>query len=139
MAASISNNLNSGSPGRLHVEGGNIRQERNLEREREATESSISNFERRIQATAGVERLRSTRLRQLQDREDEGGYEEYELEMLRRLAEQRRRGDRATEVATMGIGWSVDGRFLYVGTEEGILEFSVNLNDRKTFPALAFQ
>ncbi|MCJ1397554.1 hypothetical protein MMC11_000748 [Xylographa trunciseda] len=128
MTGSINNTLNSSSPGRLYTE-----------REQEATESPISNFERRIQATARVERLRSTRLRQLQDRADEGGYEEYELEMLRRLAGQRRRGEEATEVGTMGIGWSVDGRSLYVGTEEGILEFSINLNDRKTFPALAFR
>ncbi|MCJ1387352.1 hypothetical protein MMC18_000195 [Xylographa bjoerkii] len=112
MAASVNNTLSSGGPGRLRTERDNIRQERILEREREATESSISNFERRIQATARVERLRSTRLRQVQDREDEGGYEEYELEMLRRLAGQRRRGERATEVGTMGIGWSEDGKFL---------------------------
>ncbi|MCJ1378341.1 hypothetical protein MMC17_001438 [Xylographa soralifera] len=140
MAGSIGNTMNSGSPGRVRVERDNTRQERILEREREATESSISNFERRIQATARAERLRSTRLGQMQDREDEGGYEEYESEMLRRLAGQRRESERATGVGTIvGIGWSIDGKLLYVGTEEGILEFSVNLNDRKTFPALAFQ
>ena len=112
MAASIGNNPNSESPGRARVERDNTRQERILEREREATESSISNFERRIQATARAERLRSTRLRQMQDREDEGGYEEYEFDLLRRLAGQRREGEQAPEVGTMGIGWSVDGRLL---------------------------
>ncbi|MCJ1436682.1 hypothetical protein MMC27_006063 [Xylographa pallens] len=127
------------STGRARVERDNTRREGILEREREATESSTLNFQRRIQATARAERLRSTRLRQMQDREDQDRYAEYGLEMFRRQAGQRREGEQATEVGTMGIGWSVDGRFLYVGTEEGIFEFSVNLNNRKTFPALAFR
>ena len=112
MAASTGNTLNSEGHGRAHIERDNALQERILEREREATESSISNFERRIQATARAERLHSMRLRQMQDREDEGGYEEYEAELLRRIAGQRRENEQALEVGTMGIGWSVDGRFL---------------------------
>ncbi|MCJ1284514.1 hypothetical protein MMC26_003847 [Xylographa opegraphella] len=138
MTASI-DTRNSESLGRARIEPGIIRQEGVLQREREATESSISNFARRIQATARAERLRSTRLRQMRDRDEDSGYEEYEIDLLRRLAGQRRAGEQTTEVGTMGIGWSADGKLLYVGTDEGILEFSVNLNDRKTFPALAFQ
>jgi len=38
------------------------------------------------------------------------------------------------DVGTAGLGWSEDGRLLYVGTEEGILEYHVNIQDRKTFP-----
>ena len=114
MAASSNNAHNSGITGRLRIERDLIRQERILEREREAMESSVSNFERRIQATARLERLRSLRLRQAQDREDEGGYEGYELEVLRRLAGERRRVEQTIEVGTMGIGWSGDGRFLSV-------------------------
>lgn len=39
-------------------------------------------------------------------------------------------------VGSAGLGWSVDGRQLYVGTEKGIFEYAINLMDRKTFPAL---
>ena len=83
--------------------------------EGEATEASVSNFERRIQATARMERLRSARNRQTQDRE-ESAYEDYELEMLRRLAGRVRRPgvESAYGIGTMGIGWSTDGRLLCV-------------------------
>ncbi|KAI5865085.1 hypothetical protein GGS23DRAFT_594639 [Durotheca rogersii] len=35
---------------------------------------------------------------------------------------------------TAGLSWSEDGRILYVGAEDGIYEFHVNVQNRKTFP-----
>jgi hypothetical protein len=36
--------------------------------------------------------------------------------------------------------WSANRHALrFVGTEEGILEYAVNLDDRKTFPGMAFR
>ncbi|KAK2853214.1 hypothetical protein FQN49_005297, partial [Arthroderma sp. PD_2] len=40
-------------------------------------------------------------------------------------------------VGTAGVGWSEDGRTLYIGTVQGILEYHINLFDRKTFPAFS--
>lgn len=37
---------------------------------------------------------------------------------------------------TAGIGWSPDGRHLYVAIERGIFEFRVNVQDRSVLPAL---
>ena len=72
----------------------------------------------------------------------------------------RTREDRAEGVHTMGIGWDGEGRNLYVSlhkrrsktlcllmlplyryvaTEDGILEYTVNLDDRKTFPGMLFR
>lgn len=110
------------------------------EREREATDASVSNFERRIQQSVRAERFRTTRLRQLRDGADDTAYEDYELDVLRRLAGvSRRRADEGNGVTTMGIGWSRDGGALVVGTEEGILEYRVNIQERKMFPAVAFR
>ena len=94
----------------------------------------------------------------------EGTIDDHELDMLRRLQEPRSRRDDG--VGTMGIRWSWDGRYLYihpissylkllysvavprlwltsllryVATEEGILEYTVNLDERKTFPAMDLQ
>ncbi|KAL1975813.1 hypothetical protein VTN31DRAFT_4205 [Thermomyces dupontii] len=41
--------------------------------------------------------------------------------------------------STAGIGWGADGRTLYIGTVEGIFEFQINLQDRKTFPAFSWR
>jgi len=113
-----------------------------LRREREA--AIEENFERRQQQLSRMERLRTQRLGQLYERggdgsgvDDEFGLSGYELEMLRRLVRPGRRSDDG--VGTMGIGWSGDGRNLYVGTEEGILEYAVNIQERKTFPGIALQ
>ncbi|GBF66663.1 hypothetical protein TMEN_9383 [Trichophyton mentagrophytes] len=38
-------------------------------------------------------------------------------------------------VGTAGVGWSDDGRTLYIGTVQGIFEYHINIPDRKTFPA----
>jgi len=108
------------------------------EREREATEASVSNFERRIQQSVRAERFRTNRLRQLRDGGDDTTYDDYELDVLRRLTGVSRRNE-ANGLTTMGIGWSRDGGLLYVGTEEGILEFTVNIQERKMFPAVAFR
>lgn len=44
--------------------------------------------------------------------------------------------DPAAGVRTAGLAMSQDGRKLYCGTEEGIFEFSINLHERKGFPAI---
>ena len=56
--------------------------------------------------------------------------EGYDRDLHRRL-----QGRLDAGVVTMGVGWSADGRNLFVGTEDGIFEFKVNLDERKTFPA----
>lgn len=42
-------------------------------------------------------------------------------------------------VETMGCCWSPDGRILYVGAEDGIHEFHVNVSGRKKFPSLVLR
>ena len=87
-----------------------------LRRERDAT--LARQYELRLQQqqqTERMERLRAQRLRQLQERAGEGTYDDYELEMLRRLGERGRgRGFGRVEdgVGTMGVDWSRDGRYL---------------------------
>ena len=80
------------------------------------TPETPSNFERRMlqqQSIARTERFRAERLRQLQSRIAEHSYDEYELEMLRRVSERMPWRERETGgVGLMGIGWSPDGRFL---------------------------
>ncbi|KAI9794923.1 MAG: hypothetical protein M1835_006297 [Candelina submexicana] len=39
-------------------------------------------------------------------------------------------------VGTTGLEMSPDGRKLYVGTEEGILEYQINIQERKCFPKI---
>ncbi|RMZ74770.1 hypothetical protein DV737_g5753, partial [Chaetothyriales sp. CBS 132003] len=43
---------------------------------------------------------------------------------------------REVEVGTTGISWSADGRRLFCGTEQGIFEYTVNIQDRMQFPSL---
>ncbi|EED18499.1 conserved hypothetical protein [Talaromyces stipitatus ATCC 10500] len=38
---------------------------------------------------------------------------------------------------TAGVGWGADGRALYIGTVEGIFEFQINVQDRKSFPVFS--
>jgi len=40
---------------------------------------------------------------------------------------------------TIGCSWSQDGRILYVGAEDGIHEFHVNMASRKMFPSLVLR
>ncbi|KAH9887754.1 hypothetical protein F4778DRAFT_755950 [Xylariomycetidae sp. FL2044] len=40
---------------------------------------------------------------------------------------------------TAGLTWSEDGQTLYIGAEDGIYEFRVNLNNRKVFPEIALR
>ncbi|KAI4123814.1 MAG: hypothetical protein LQ347_006007 [Umbilicaria vellea] len=74
----------------------------------------------------------------------EGDVDRYEVEIPRRLATlgsfgraPSSRGDAG--LGTMGLGWSGDGRNMYVATEEGILEYTVNIQERKTFPGITLQ
>ena len=140
MAASSATTVAFDTMARLRLERErdleNLRRMR--EREREATEASVANFERRIQQSVRAERFRTNRLRQLRDGGDDTTYDDYELDVLGRLAWVGRRNE-GTGVTTMGIGWSKDGALLYVGTEEGILEYRVNIQERKMFPAVAFR
>jgi len=61
------------------------------------------------------------------------GSVESELEDLRAMG-----GDTGSEygLAIMGMGWSEDGRRLYVGTEKGIFEFELVAERRRQFPAV---
>jgi len=106
----------------------NLRRMREWERERQGTstnEGTISGLEARIQA--GAIRSRATRLRL----QSGGPEEDSERVSMRRTG--------SAGVTTVGVGWSGDGRLLYVGTEEGILEYPVNIQERKMFPAVAFR
>ncbi|KAI1122137.1 hypothetical protein F5Y10DRAFT_254672 [Nemania abortiva] len=40
---------------------------------------------------------------------------------------------------TAGLTWSEDGRTLYIGAEDGIYEFHMNILSRKLFPAVTFR
>ena len=37
-----------------------------------------------------------------------------------------------------GVGWSQDGRSLFVATEVGLLEYEVNIRERMQWPGVAF-
>lgn len=63
-------------------------------------------------------------------------YDEIDRESLLRRYQRTPRQQEG--LATMGIGWSEDGRNLFVATEEGILEYTVNIEGRKTFPGASF-
>ncbi|KAF6240984.1 hypothetical protein HO173_000777 [Letharia columbiana] len=63
-------------------------------------------------------------------------YDEIDRELL--LRRYQRSPRREAGLITMGIGWSEDGRNLFVATEEGILEYNVNIEGRKTFPGASF-
>jgi len=40
---------------------------------------------------------------------------------------------------TMGLSWSPDGRILYIGAEDGIYEYHVNIAGRKKFPSIVLR
>ncbi|KAL2012788.1 hypothetical protein VTN00DRAFT_313 [Thermoascus crustaceus] len=40
---------------------------------------------------------------------------------------------------TAGVGWGADGRTLYIGTVDGIFEYQINVQDRKTFPVFSYR
>ncbi|KAI2629360.1 hypothetical protein GGS21DRAFT_545283 [Xylaria nigripes] len=40
---------------------------------------------------------------------------------------------------TAGLTWSEDGRTLYIGAEDGVYEFSMNMLNRKLFPAVTLR
>lgn len=57
----------------------------------------------------------------------------YEMGIYRRSGG---RHDPQHGVRTAGLAMSQDGRKLYAGTEEGIFEFTINVQERKLFPAI---
>ncbi|KZF25446.1 hypothetical protein L228DRAFT_244287 [Xylona heveae TC161] len=104
-----------------------------LRREREA--SIEATFERRQITWARLDAARRERLRNVHARGgpvDEDGLGRYELGLLRRAVSHRENA--ADGVGTAGVTMDDDGRKLYVGTEEGITEFYVNIQERKFFP-----
>ncbi|KAI9729734.1 MAG: hypothetical protein M1834_006685 [Cirrosporium novae-zelandiae] len=88
--------------------------------------------QRRLLAAAELEAERRARTRQIYDR----NYIRPELEIVRRHHQDT---NTETGVGTAGIGFSRDGRLLYVGTEEGIFEYQVNIQGRRTFPSLSLR
>ncbi|KAI2609434.1 uncharacterized protein GGS25DRAFT_513720 [Hypoxylon fragiforme] len=40
---------------------------------------------------------------------------------------------------TAGLSWSEDGRILYIGAEDGVYEFRVNMHSRKVFPDITLR
>lgn len=40
---------------------------------------------------------------------------------------------------TAGVGWGPDGRTLFIGTVEGIFEYQLNIQDRRTFPTFIYR
>ncbi|KAI9720226.1 MAG: hypothetical protein M1812_003044 [Candelaria pacifica] len=101
-----------------------------LRREREqAIEASSERRQERetTMETARRETLRSVYTRRAYAAEREG---------LSRLGTLRRVGAIGSDwgVGTTGLGMSPNGRKLYVGTEEGIIEYQINIQERKSFP-----
>ena len=45
---------------------------------------------------------------------------------------------RAGGVLVQGVGWSQDGRSLFVATENGLLEYKVNIRERMQWPGVSF-
>ena len=45
---------------------------------------------------------------------------------------------RAGGVLVQGVGWSQDGRSLFVATENGLLEYKVNIRERMQWPGVGF-
>ncbi|PGG96794.1 hypothetical protein GX51_07658 [Blastomyces parvus] len=45
--------------------------------------------------------------------------------------------ERERGLGTAGIGWGADGRTLFIGTVQGIFQFELNVQDRKTFPGFS--
>ncbi|KAL8756336.1 MAG: hypothetical protein Q9199_002993 [Rusavskia elegans] len=122
---------------------------RREERSRESASAStvfrlLQQSQLQEQQAARLDRLRSTQAQRSRQHVQainramagERGYETTGLEVLRRPTDPNAR--REYGVRTMGIGWESQGRSLYVATEEGILELTVNIDERKQFPSMAF-
>ncbi|OCK81901.1 hypothetical protein K432DRAFT_350130 [Lepidopterella palustris CBS 459.81] len=86
-----------------------------------------SEMRRLRQLAQARERVRSMR-------DTQGSLSTYDLGGYRRAAT--RRDDPQYGVRTAGLAMSHDGRKLYCGTEEGIFEFNINVQERKLFPAI---
>ncbi|KAI4229203.1 MAG: hypothetical protein L6R36_001052 [Xanthoria steineri] len=122
---------------------------RREERSRESASAStvfrlLQQTQMQEQQTAPLDRLRSTQAQRSRQHVQainrsvagERSYEATGLELLRRPTDPNAR--REYGVRTMGIGWESHGRSLYVATEEGILELTVNIDERKQLPSKAF-
>lgn len=96
---------------------------------------------------------RSTRLRIELDDDDRQGFANRlrrpfgdlglgardESNMILRGVLRRHNEDDERSPETMGLCWSPDGRILYVGAEDGIYEYHVNIAGRKKFPSLVLR
>ncbi|KAL8997580.1 MAG: hypothetical protein Q9169_003198 [Polycauliona sp. 2 TL-2023] len=137
--------VNAPLHGLSDTEAEQTRGPRREERSREpASASSMFRLIQQQQQTARLDRLRSTQAQRSRQHVQainramagERGYEVTEQGLMRRLSDPN--ANREYGVRTMGIGWDNQGRSLYVATEEGILELSVNIDERKQFPSMAF-
>lgn len=133
-------------------------QSRNLERRMQATAVQQATQDRRLQSAQGPQarepmmvehadaleargnraRDHARSLRQMRAAHGRADivYDEIDRELLLRRYQGSTRGEEG--LITMGIGWSEDGRNLFVATEDGILEYTVNIEGRKTFPGASF-
>ncbi|KAI4145566.1 MAG: hypothetical protein L6R39_003773 [Caloplaca ligustica] len=125
-------------------EGDQLRRQHREDSSRDSgsTATMLRLLQQQQQQTVRLDRIRSqrnTNSRQLQALNramaGERGHDPAELDVLRRLTETTARSEHG--VTTMGIGWNSDGRNLYVATEEGVLELTINLDERKQFPSMA--
>ncbi|KAI0193470.1 hypothetical protein F4808DRAFT_358966 [Astrocystis sublimbata] len=62
-----------------------------------------------------------------------------EISGLRRYGHLGNREHQQRSEDTAGLTWSEDGRTLYIGAEDGIYEFQMNVLSRKLFPAVTFR
>lgn len=92
----------------------------------EAMPDPSAEFRRHRQALRMRDRQRNLREMQLLGN--------YETHLLRRST--RTNGDPAWGLRTAGLAMSQDGRRLFVGCEQGIFEFAINVQARKAFPAV---
>jgi hypothetical protein len=81
-----------------------------------------------------IRAMENARIRMRYAREHGNGNYEGLLRSTRRQAEGNH--DPLHGVRTAGLAMSMDGSKLYAGTEEGIFEFSINLKERRLFPAI---
>jgi hypothetical protein len=96
---------------------------------RDASTTDPRSDRRLRQLTQMRERLRSVREANPVDTS-------YSISALSAPYRRASRSAQAHGVRTAGLAMSQDGRTLYCGTEEGIFEFTINLHERKSFPAI---
>ncbi|PGH33238.1 hypothetical protein GX50_03916 [[Emmonsia] crescens] len=110
----------SQTPGTSHEERSRLRRQAAIEEgRRTGTGATFGQYRRRME----LDQLRAPRWVRT-TLGDDGGYGS--------TSRERERG-----VGTAGIGWGDDGRTLYIGTVQGIFQFELNVQDRKTFPGFS--